>query len=389
MTHDRSAHHWWLSGLALTALACESAPSRVTPPAPIPERGAIEATVFLIGDAGKSAPSGDPVLSTLAAMVREDPGRATVVFLGDNVYPGGIPPEADPERAAADQRLAAQIDVVDTTVAYGIFVPGNHDWTASGDDGWEAIRRQERVIAGRGRSSVVMLPGGGCPGPEAVDVGTRLRLLVLDTEWWLRSGPKPVGAGAECAPNTIAGVMDSLRGALAGAGDRFVGIVAHHPLQSGGVHGGHFGMLDHLFPLRAWKSWLWVPLPVIGSAYPLARMAGISSQDLTSRTFGVMRDSLTAAFRVHLPLFYASGHEHNLQVLDGEWVTHFLVSGGGYYGHTTRVVYLDESRYAEAESGFMRVDVLRDGRVRLGVITVTADGQASEDFSMWLATSPN
>lgn len=388
MKCDRPVDPWWLSGLVLTVLACQSSPSLVTPPAPTPETDAIEATVFLVGDAGKSAPSGDPVLSTLGAMVREDPGRVTVVFLGDNVYPAGIPPEADPGRDAAEQRLGAQIDVVDTTVAHGIFVPGNHDWAASGDDGWDAIRRQDRAIAERGRPSVVMLPGGGCPGPAVVDVGIRLRLVVLDTEWWLRTGPKPVGPGSGCTPNTVAGVMDSLRGALSVAADRHVGIVTHHPLASGGVHGGHFGVMDHVFPLRAWKPWLWVPLPVIGSAYPLARMSGISSQDLTSTAFGVMRDSLVSAFRVRRPLFYAGGHEHNLQVLDGEWVAYFLVSGGGYFGHTTRVVYLDESRYAEAESGFMRVDVLRDGRVRLGIITVTADGHASEDFSMWLASSP-
>jgi hypothetical protein len=69
-------------------------------------------------------------------------------------------------------------------------------------------------------------------------------------------------------------------------------------------------------------------------------------------------------------------------------VAYFLVSGGGYYGHTTRVVHLDESRYAGAESGFIRVDVLRDGRVRLGIITVTGDGIATEAFSMWLVSAP-
>ncbi|MDH3458374.1 MAG: hypothetical protein OER90_16145 [Gemmatimonadota bacterium] len=388
MKHARRLPRLWICGLALTVLSCRSSPTLVTPPAPLPGSEAIEATVFLIGDAGKSAPTGDPVLSTLGRMVREDPGRATVVFLGDNVYPSGIPAESDPGRHAAEQRLGAQIDVVDTTVAHGIFVPGNHDWAASGDDGWEAVQRQEQLIAQRGRPSVGMLPGGGCPGPVVVDVGTRLRLVVLDTEWWLRSGPKPVGPGSDCLPSTVGGVVDSLRGALRDADDRYLGVVTHHPLESGGIHGGHFGILDHLFPLRAWKSWLWVPLPVIGSAYPVARMSGISSQDLTSSAFGVMRDSLTAAFRVRRPLFYAAGHEHNLQVLDGEWVSHFLVSGGGYYGHTTRVVHVDESRYAEAESGFMRVDVLRDGRVRLGIITVTADGNATEAFSMWLASAP-
>src|SRR3989441_1671350 len=56
--------------------------------------------------------------------------------------------------------------------------------------------------------------------------------------------------------------------------------------------GGHFGWQDHVFPLREVKSWLWIPLPLIGFTYPIARESGISSQDAPSTAYRRMRAAL-------------------------------------------------------------------------------------------------
>jgi hypothetical protein len=161
-------------------------------------------------------------------------------------------------------------------------------------------------------------------------------------------------------------------------------VVAHHPLASGGAHGGHFGWRDHVFPLRNIKSWLWIPLPLIGSVYPIARAEGISSQDIPSRAYGRMRAALDSAFAGSPPLIYAAGHEHTLQVIAGTSTRYVLVSGTGTFGHFDRVTALDSTRFARSASGFMRVEVLRDGRARLGVIIVDRAGNAAEEFGLWL-----
>ena len=115
-----------------------------------------------------------------------------VVFLGDNIYPGGLPPRTSKDNEEMERRLKDQIDAVVRTDARGIFVPGNHDWDNSGGDGWSAVRRQEAFIAEHGEEGrVVLLPQGGCPGPSVVDFGESLRLVAIDTEWWLRSNDKP------------------------------------------------------------------------------------------------------------------------------------------------------------------------------------------------------
>ncbi len=354
----------------------------LVPPAPTAE---VDVTLFLLGDAGAPAlpPDSERVLVALRAAVAAVP-HGVVAFLGDNVYPDGMPDSGAPERPQAERRLNQELRVLWATGARGIFVPGNHDWAGMGPGGWDAVRRQERFIAAAGDGRFALLPGGGCPGPAVVDVGTVVRLVALDTQWWLQDGPKPRDPASPCPTDSDREVVDSLRAALRTADGRAVVVLAHHPLESGGPHGGHFGWQDHVFPLRAVKSWLWIPLPLIGSAYPIAREEGISSQDTPSAAYHRMRVAFDSAFAGFRPLIYASGHDHALQVIAGTSARYLLVSGAGTFGHLNRVTALDSTRFARSASGFMRVEFLRDGRARLGVIVVDRDGNAAEEFGLWL-----
>ena len=119
-------------------------------------------------------------------------------------------------------------------------------------------------------------------GPVTVDVGRSVRLVLLDTQWWLHGFAKPVDPTSTCPVDSEAEVLGALREAMRGASGRHVFVVGHHPPASGGPHGGYFPLVDHVFPLREFRKWLWLPLPIIGSAYPLARQNGISPQDLSS-----------------------------------------------------------------------------------------------------------
>src|SRR3989442_36817 len=200
----------------------------------------------------------------------------------------------------------------------------------------------------------------------------------------LHEGPKPAGPTSSCPATSESAVIDSVREALRHAGQRVVVVVAHHPSASGGVHGGPFGWQDHIFPLRNIKPWLWIPLPLIGSVYPIARAEGISRQDIPSRAYGRMRAALDSAFAGSPPLIYAAGPEHTLQGIAGTSTRYVLVSGTGTFGHIDPVTAPDSTRFARSAMGFMRVEILRDGRARLGVIIVDRAGNASEEFGLWL-----
>jgi hypothetical protein len=81
---------------------------------------------------------------------------------------------------------------------------------------------------------------------------------------------------------------------------------------------------------------------------------------------------------------YVSGHKHALQVFQPGHLPYVLVSGAGILGHESPVGWHADTRFASSAAGFMRLDVLDDGRVRLGVWTVDDDGGTVEGFSTWL-----
>ncbi len=368
----------------LVVASCGGNPRPAPPPVPLAASEEIEATLFLIGDTGDPVPGGDPVLGALTREIGEHGPRSIVVFLGDNIYPSGMPDSTDPYRAEAERRLDAQLDVLRNTGARGFFIPGNHDWNRFSPGGWEAIRRQEMHIRRRGNPRAALLPGDGCPGPSVLDIGPRLRLIFLDTQWWLQLARKPLHPTSSCPTDSQGEVTDSLRAALQGSGARHVFVFGHHPLVSGGPHGGYFEWTEHIFPLRYLASWLWIPLPIIGSTYPLSRKSGRWPQDLSDPDYTRMRAALEVALADHAPLVFASGHDHSLQVLGGRGAKYQLVSGAGYYGHTSPVTWRTGTLYAARASGFMRLDVLTSSRVRLEVVTVDAAGRATQGYSMWL-----
>jgi hypothetical protein len=293
-----------------------------------------------------------------------------------------MPPGGSPDRAEAERRLRGQINAA-RSATHVLFIPGNHDWNYAGDDGYARLLAQEQFGRSVASANTEWIPGNACPGPAIRDFGS-VRVLAIDTQWWL--GGQPAGPGpGRCRAQTEREVLDSIRTVLANAGERRVLVVAHHPMVTGGTHGGHFSLRQHLFPLTDLKPWLWVPLPVIGSAYPVARMLGLSDQDLSSGPYQAMRDSLESAFRTAEPLLYASGHDHSLQVLHGIGTRYQVVTGAGIFDHNTPVHWIDGTMFvAPGKSGYTRVEVQRDGRIRLAIVIVGADGSRSEGFSIYL-----
>lgn len=369
-----------LASLALVATACGTREFPELPPAPtgLP---AADAVVYLIGDAGLAV--GDtPVIAQLRAEVMERSRRSAVVvaFLGDNIYEYGMHERSHPYYAKDVAQLEAQIDVVRGTSARGIFVPGNHDWGYSGSRGLAQVQRQYDYInevAATG-VDVAFLPRAGCPGPAAVEVGPSVLLVIIETDLWLRGDGS--AEGAECPNGSTAQALDSLRAILhrnAQTGDRQVVALGHHPLMTFGTHGGYFDWKNQLFPGTNLWAPLYIPLPFL---YPIVRNMGVSSQDLKNATNRRMRGQLEEVFGQFpdQPLVYAAGHEHSLQVYEGEdyGVGWSLVSGAG--SRLTEVSDHFGALFVAGkhlrELGYMRLEFLPDGRVLLSVITDGTSG---------------
>jgi len=327
---------------------------------PVPEArpSEVEAVVFLVGAAGKALPGRSPVLAKLRAEIERWSGllardsAVSVFFLGDIVYPYGVRARESEDFPVDSQHVAAQVDVVrgPDSRRYGtrgVLLAGNHDWGQTvGPEGLARLRNLERLIGEMAEAWDVdasLEPRAGQAGPTAVDVGTGARFLVLDTHWWLQNP----------AERRLSRVADDVESAIRSAGDRDIAVVAHHPFQSAGAHGG---------PLPFWRG--------LGLLY-LLRKSGALIQDLNATPYRDFLFGLQEAFAAtRPPLLWAGGHDHSLQVLRGEgpnapsWS---LVSGSG--SKLTGVADMEQLVFGQERPGFMRLTFLADRSVQLHVFS--------------------
>ncbi len=371
--------------LALSSACATMNPQCGAPATPEPEsQQPASAVLFLIGDAGGAPERSRPVLGVLRTQILEassklGPERVAVVFLGDNIYSKGLPAENSRGRRKSEMRLDAQIDAVAGLGVATYFVPGNHDWNSGDTGGLAAIHRQEAYLdqqrTSRDGTSVRMLPRGGCPGPAHVAFTPDVDLLFLNTQFWLH--PRKERAGPTCEVDSKEEVVDGIARALDTAGEKRVLILAHHPLRSGGPHGGYFNLRRHLFPLTEQHRALWIPVPLLGSLYVLARKAGlVSVQDLNSPKYRKLRSSMSFVMKHPRTLAWVAGHEHDLQILREESGALSITSGTGMMDHSNPMQPLSGSCFCSTAPGFLRLELPPGGAHRVGAVEVRRTGVA-------------
>jgi hypothetical protein len=388
-----------LVAVALVAAACTA--TRTVLPGPVTPQDCADAAeethaVFLIGDAGapklprhpEAELPVDPVLRNLRDDVMEQVGklgvdRVTVVFLGDNVYFRGLVPPGESDRARGERILRAQIAAAGP--ARAIFMAGNHDWEVQGPKGWEHVTAQRDFLAQQG-PRVSMLPAGGCPGPERVDFGEYLRFVFIDPIGFGHAIDFPEVHAANCPhPNVMNAFLD-LSSEFDHPEGRHVVLALHHPLITAGPHGGHYTLKQHVFPLTDFWPWAWLPLPVIGSLYPLSRQLGVTGTDLSSDEYQGYITGIYRASRPRVPLLYAAGHEHSLQLHRDAVGAYYAVSGSG--SKVDRVEPMPTAMFSMASHGYMRLDAHAGGAIGLSVFALTGSEKREPVLRHCLADGP-
>ena len=364
------------------------------PPVVCRTQGPVTDSLFLIGDAGdpelpdpeSENPDAlvDPVLTALAADVAlrvEEIGanRTAVAVLGDNVYPAGMTPPGDKGHERAVRILEAQIAAVGE--ARGFFTLGNHDWDQGKEHGWAFAKAQADYLASR-TPNISANPPDTCAGPESMDFGEHLHLVFFDLWAAMYQLKYPDGPQSHCTPRAgegrLARAMDA---ALGDTRDRRAIVLTHAPMLTSGPHGGYFPWREHIFPLRVFHRDLWIPLPVIGSLFPISRQLGVTDTDMMSKSYREYVQILKQLLAPGHPTLVAAGHEHSLQVhVDPTGVFH-AVSGAGSTSKVDYVRNMKSDLMSLAAPGYMRLDVYGDSTLRLNVIAVEDDCGAKLVFS--------
>jgi hypothetical protein len=316
--------------------------------------------LILIGDAGEMGPEQQRLMPHAAKQVV--PGKTTVFFLGDNIYPRGMGIDEGADEERGQSILRSQFEPLRLAGAKVYFIPGNHDWDRQGLLGLQKIRRQHEFLNSLEDTALLMLPARGCPGPAVIAPDDSLVVIVLDSQWWLHAYSRQDDS-INCSCQNEPEVLAALAGILDSCRQQQVLLATHHPFYSYGSHGGYFSWKDHLFPLTAIKPELLIPLPVIGSLYPLYRRGLSHRQDLHHKVYRSMIRQVDSVFSRHPRGMYLSGHEHGLQLIQYPGAKLQLVSGGGAKENFT--MKGRHSLYGVSGQGYATADVRADGSMVL------------------------
>ena len=335
----------------------------------------IATRIVLIGDAGALTNGQHAVAQAIKKNVPMD-SRTVIVYLGDNIYKVGLPDDAYIGYNQARAVLDSQVVIVKNTPVKAYMIPGNHDWNNGGPGGYDAILREQLYVDLLDEKNVKFFPEGGCPGPVEIPVGDNVVLIIVDSQWWIHPYDKP-GIESDCPYKTKDEVLAQISDILLRNYKKLVIFATHHTFRSNGPHGGYYGVKQHLFPFTDLSPNLYIPLPIVGSIYPISRSVFGSPQDLRHPLYQNMIRDIQQVTKSHPNLIYAAGHEHSLQLIK-DTANYYVVSGTGY--NSSRVSKSRKTLYASAEHGFAVLEVSKNKSVDISFYIMQTDS-SKKDYS--------
>ncbi|MES1225764.1 MAG: metallophosphoesterase, partial [Bacteroidota bacterium] len=321
--------------------------------------------IVLIGDGGELTNGRHPVAEAIRKIIPMDK-RTTILFLGDNLYKHGLPDDQTLGYNEAKAVLDSQLSIADNTPANIYMIPGNHDWNNGAKNGYEAIVREQEYVDRLNKENVKFLPQGGCPGPVEVSLGPDVTLVIFDSQWWIHQNDKP-GIESDCDYKTKDEVLLQLDDIFSKNSKKLIILACHHPFKSISPHGGYYTFKQYLFPFTDMNPSLYIPLPVIGAIYPIARGIFGTPQDLRHPNYANMISDIERVAKPYHNIIFTAGHEHSLQLIKDS--SYYIISGSG--SKTTRVSTSKKSLFAASTTGFSVLEVSKNKNVRVNFYTVT------------------
>lgn len=308
---------------------------------------------FLIGDAGNSDQTeSQQTLSLLKSRLDKADSASALIFLGDNIYPKGMPSKKSDQRKAAERKIQNQIDIQKDFNGSTYFIPGNHDWYS----GLKGLNEQEEYITEQlGKKS--FLPRKGC-AIDGIKINSEISLITVDSQWYLENWDRQKNINADCSIKTRQDFFDEFESQLNKNQNKLILVAIHHPVMSNGTHGGQFSVQKQIFPLESK-----IPLPGIGTLINLIRKtSGASPQDNQNAVYREMNNRLTTLIADRENVIFVSGHDHNLEYIEDGNIKQ-IISGSGSKTEAARAI--NPNDFSAGIQGYAILDVFDDGRSKV------------------------
>lgn len=305
--------------------------------------------LFLIGDAGNAdEPQAQKTLDLLKSKLDSADSNSMLIFLGDNIYPNGMPKETAKDYALAKQKLEGQLAITKNFKGKTLVIPGNHDWY----NGLEGLKAQEDFIKSYFNDKKPFLPKNGCPIDD-INVTKDIKLIAIDTEWVISNWDHHPGINKNCNIKTREDFFTEFKDLIIKNQGKRIIVALHHPVISSGTHAGYNSLKSHIYPFNSK-----VPVPIIASFVNILRSSsGASPADLNNQHYADLANRLKSIVQDKENIVFISGHDHNLQYHE-EGNIRQIISGAG--SKTDPSTIAEQTDFSYGGSGFAVLNIRND-----------------------------
>ncbi|MGX9986986.1 metallophosphoesterase [Soonwooa purpurea] len=312
-------------------------------------------TFYLVGDAGNADKEHTKkILNQFQQKLDSADANSTLLFLGDNIYPSGLPTKDSKNRKLAEEKLDDQIALMKNFKGQGIFVPGNHDWYSKGIIG---LKEQQDYVIEKTGNKKAFSPKNSCP-LETRKIGKDIALITVDSEWFLADWDKNPGINEKCDIKTREDFFTEFEDQLGKNQNKTIVVAIHHPLIDHGSHGGYYSMEKQIFPLENK-----FPLPILGTGINLMRATGgITHQDLSNANYRKLANRLLTLIADKNNVIVVSGHDHNLQYIEKGKIRQ-IISGAGSKSEAAAAISKNDFSYGNNGYAVLKISKSGDAEV--------------------------
>lgn len=305
--------------------------------------------IFLVGDAGNAdEPQSQHTLNLLKSQLDAANSNSMLIFLGDNIYPNGMPDKSDKNYALAEKKLEDQLSIVKNFKGKTLVIPGNHDWY-SGLDGMKA---QEDFVKNYLNDKKAFLPKNSCPIDD-ISLTKDIKLIVIDSEWALLNWDKHPGINKNCDIKTREDFFTEFKDLINKNQDKQIIVALHHPVISSGTHAGFSSAKSNLFPLKSK-----IPLPGVASLINVVRASsGANPEDINNQHYADLANRLKSIVQEKENVIFVSGHDHNLQYHQARNIRQ-IISGAGSKVDPASI--REKTDFSYGGSGFAVLNIRKD-----------------------------
>ncbi|MCA5004941.1 metallophosphoesterase [Sphingobacterium bovistauri] len=326
----------------------------------------IEHRLILFGDAGEINNGQKQSINKAIELLL--PNKTSVYFLGDNIYPYGMSLESKQRKETIDILESQFLPFIKKNTSV-TFIPGNHDWDHSRQLGLEKIKAQEAYILSQNITNLQFVPKAGTSDIFSKEITNSAKVILFDSEYWLF--PFHANPDSALSIDVRNRFLEDLKTELELNTGKTIFILSHHPMRSYGEHGKNITWKDHVFPLTRISKNLYVPLPILGSLYPLVRTKIFhSAEDISHPLYKNLVKDITEITNKYPNVVFVAGHDHGLQLIeDNNFIQ--IVTGSG--AKRSFIASHSTQKFVSNKQGFCMVDFLDTGDFTITYFTVSND----------------